>query len=506
MNEEIVARLGMDTSPFASGIRTGKSLLKDLKDDAKGVGELFKKAFELAGIALTLSMLKEAGMALLEFGDHINSVKDATGATTDLIQQFNYAARHTGTDSETAEKGLSKLSLRIGEARSGSAEAVEMFKKLGISLSDAAGNALTVDQVVDSAAQRIRQIEDPTQRAALAFELFGKGGQKLIAALTDLDKFKAESKSLIVSERDLDLLNSAEERSKGLWENMKAIGAKGLAPALVVFGLADPNAGLKKFVADLKNKTTPEEFDPKTTKEYIGALAALNKAKQDANFKGLDDQLKLASLRYAEFDLERQINALQGDSVEKLKMQKDLVEKQGEIARLRQGVEKKFNEDNAKKNADLLRTQEKQLALAREIAHATEARDKSADELAAAKGNGAQYSLKELADSQFTFGGALGQDQGIADQIARLQQAIAFDKAHGNIDNVKAGLSDIDRLRHGLSSNVTEEDRNPYKALEERVKEGNEHLKEIAAKAAGEGIKVVPVYGAAKPNGAGGKT
>ena len=54
------------------------------------------------------------------------------------------------------------------------------FDKLGVSLRDSNGHWLTAENVIDQVRQRMSTMKDATARTALAVQLFGRGGQKLL--------------------------------------------------------------------------------------------------------------------------------------------------------------------------------------------------------------------------------------------------------------------------------------------------------------------------------------
>src|SRR5579872_6153694 len=204
--------MGLNTDAFSTGIRKARGLMEEFKGSVGGVGGMLNTAFAGFGAGLSVVALISASKHLMEFAKQITITSEELGVSTTFLQQWDYAARKTGVDSESAEKGLGKLNVKIGEARAGNQEAIAAFEKWGISLKDSAGHVHSVQDVVEAASKRINEIEDPTQRAAMAFELFGKGGVKLVESLKDLDALKAKSNGRILDEADIARLDSAEKR------------------------------------------------------------------------------------------------------------------------------------------------------------------------------------------------------------------------------------------------------------------------------------------------------
>ncbi|MBM3854744.1 MAG: phage tail tape measure protein, partial [Verrucomicrobia bacterium] len=84
---------------------------------------------------------------------------------------------------ETLETGLKHMQRSIVEAAQGSDSAQEALARLGLSVSDLAG--LSPDEQFKRLADRIARIEDPAHRTALAMQIFGRSGTKLLPLLSE---------------------------------------------------------------------------------------------------------------------------------------------------------------------------------------------------------------------------------------------------------------------------------------------------------------------------------
>jgi hypothetical protein len=103
----------------------------------------------------------------MEVGSALNDMSARTGVSTDNLQHWIFAAKQSGASAEDLETALRKM------AKGGFN--VADFERIG---------------------QAIARIEDPTQRAAKAMEVFGKGGTKLLPMLMELQQLKAASIAL----------------------------------------------------------------------------------------------------------------------------------------------------------------------------------------------------------------------------------------------------------------------------------------------------------------------
>lgn len=508
MNEEIVLGMGLDATAFAVGKRKITAMVKEMKDEAGELKEMFKSALEGFGVGFGVAKIIEGGRAIAELATHIINTSEDIGVSTDYLQQFNYAAQHTGASAEQAEKGLAKLSATIGEAREGSKEAADKFIRWGISLSDAAGNARDLESVADELSKRFESIEDPALRDAAAVELLGKAGVKLVQTFKEFAGLKDQSKGQIISKADLQQLNEANEQleqTSGFW---KVWGARTLNAAMSTVDVLNPWSFYHKSKGTLKAGRTlsasedaelqmrqlqrDEEnkkngFSPENVAKaeaMAKALEKLNEVRDKARTAGMSTQEKVSELAREELELRRKMEEAAAGSIDKIKAQTEYEEKHRDLL----NEEKKLKTELAEKDA-------KSLQMNVEIARARETAGHAQEELSAKRDSRWQFTIEELANSRRRFGGTLGDDQWTAREILGKESQARGDKALGNLDDAKARLSEADELRKKLSTNVTEGERDPLKQLEFHQKEAAEHLKTLVDKASREGIKIIPQMG-----------
>lgn len=126
----IMARFGMDATGFKAGIKqvesASKGLSRDLNSNLKGA---------IAG-AFGTAAIVAAGKATLDYAGQIADLSERLGVSTDALQEFDFAARLSGTNLETFTGFLEKLSVSREEALQGNDELRESFARLGVSLED----------------------------------------------------------------------------------------------------------------------------------------------------------------------------------------------------------------------------------------------------------------------------------------------------------------------------------------------------------------------------------
>ena len=151
-------------------------------------------------------------------GDQVNKMAARTGIATDVLSELGFAAEQSGSDLATVEKGVARMQRSLLDAARGSKTAVDALADLGLSAESLEG--LSPEQQFKTIGAAIAKVEDPSRRAALAMQLFGKSGQKLLPLLlSDIEALQQEA-------RDLGLSISPEEAQSAAdltdaWNRMK---------------------------------------------------------------------------------------------------------------------------------------------------------------------------------------------------------------------------------------------------------------------------------------------
>lgn len=218
----IMARFGMDSTGFKAGIKQAESatkgLSRDLNSNLKGA---------IAGAFGTAAIIA-AGKATLDYAGQINDLSDRLGISTDALQEFDFAARMTGSNLETFTGFLEKLSVARESALEGNEEMTASFARLGVSLSDLRTKRL------DELTRQIGRAVQGGDAQALLPALKGVGGKSAAALIPafkgGLDELgqQARDSGAIISPEDIAALDEAGDRFSELVQVLRA----GLAPAV----------------------------------------------------------------------------------------------------------------------------------------------------------------------------------------------------------------------------------------------------------------------------------
>lgn len=161
----ITASLGLDWSNFQRGMQGAMSSIKNL---ATG-----------AGVFAALSVAARQFSSAIQLGDDLVDLNAQTGVAIDKLMELQLAFDLNGMKAEQVQPVLSKMQRLIADAGSGSAEAAAKFAMMGISIGEIQG--LNADEQLMKIGEAITEIQNPAQRSAMAMEIFGKSGAKLLS-------------------------------------------------------------------------------------------------------------------------------------------------------------------------------------------------------------------------------------------------------------------------------------------------------------------------------------
>ncbi len=169
---DLVAKLGLkvDKKSFTAGDR----LLRGVKAAIGGI-IAFKTAKFFAGLVTDT----------INAGDRLRELGMSAGIAVEPLQQIAYAAELSGVGIEELSGSITKLNKTAYQARKGGSEQAKTFRKLKVSLKDSSGEFKSADALLGDLADRFSKMPDGPAKAALAQEVFGRSGAKMIPLLNE---------------------------------------------------------------------------------------------------------------------------------------------------------------------------------------------------------------------------------------------------------------------------------------------------------------------------------
>lgn len=216
-----------DDTKLVRGLKLAQQRLQTFGSQISGVGRQM-----LGAGASLLTPLLGASVVFSQMGDELDKLSTRTGFTVEQLSGLKHAAGLSDASMEDLEAGLRGMEKSI--TKGGKA-----FQALGIDL-DQLRKQSPAEQF-GSIADAIAAVRDPTQRAALAMQVLGKGGTALLPMLAGgrkgLNEMAAEAERLGL------IMTTAESKSAAayndalgtLWEQLKmtaAVIGSAVAPLL----------------------------------------------------------------------------------------------------------------------------------------------------------------------------------------------------------------------------------------------------------------------------------
>lgn len=130
-----------------------------------------------AAVIGTTATLAASVKEVAAYGDNIDKMSQKLGVSSDAYQKWDYVMNIAGTSMDNMSMGMKTLTNKLDDAKNGSADAQEMFAKLGLSLEDL--NSMSREEAFEATIKGFQGMADSTERAALANDLFGRSGQEL---------------------------------------------------------------------------------------------------------------------------------------------------------------------------------------------------------------------------------------------------------------------------------------------------------------------------------------
>jgi TP901 family phage tail tape measure protein len=158
-------------------------LVVNLVANSQGMATGLKQAEGyLTAFASAATAFAAASVArFVQVGSAFDDMAQRTGVAVEALSTLSYAAKLSDTSIEAVQGGLMKMAKFMGDLRGGSDEAAKKLQALGISATQIL--AANPEQQFKIFADAIAGIEDPSERAAAAMEIFGKGAGELLPLL-----------------------------------------------------------------------------------------------------------------------------------------------------------------------------------------------------------------------------------------------------------------------------------------------------------------------------------
>lgn len=131
------------------------------------------------------------GGVFLAFANHVREeaaalqdVSEQTGLATDEIQAWTLAANLGGASAQDFTAGIRKLSKELATGVDESGQQSKLFKNLGIDTKNADKSVRSLSDVLPEIAEKFKGLKTGAEKSALAQQIFGRAGSKLVPLLS----------------------------------------------------------------------------------------------------------------------------------------------------------------------------------------------------------------------------------------------------------------------------------------------------------------------------------
>jgi hypothetical protein len=192
-------------------------------------------------------------------GGAVDDMAQRTGMSAEAVSSLGYAAKLSGTDIGTLEKGVRKMQMGIADAAAGVPGAADKFAALGLSVADL--QKMSPDEQFIAIADRLSLIQDPALKSAAAMEYFGKAGADLVPMLSggaeEIRKLQQDAQDLGQTMSGEDAAAAAKlgdvfDRLLGVIGGLQTRIGSALAPLLTAVGerIISVVSNVSKFIGE----------------------------------------------------------------------------------------------------------------------------------------------------------------------------------------------------------------------------------------------------------------
>lgn len=127
-----------------------------------------------------------------KLGDSIDKGSQRMNMSVEQYQKWAYAMKLSGSSIEELREGYNQMSGQISQAVNGTKESQKAFQRLGVNLKDTKGNLRSTGDIFEDVVVSLQNMDNATERTALAYKLFGESVSKLNPLLNNNANFLRE--------------------------------------------------------------------------------------------------------------------------------------------------------------------------------------------------------------------------------------------------------------------------------------------------------------------------
>lgn len=171
---------GEAVSKWAGSIKTA------IKESIEAIGAWIKAIIAFVGV------ITGVVFSVSKLGDSIDKGSQKMNMSAKQYQKWAYAMKLSGSSIEELREGYNQMSGQISQAVNGTKESQKAFQRLGVNLKDTKGNLRSTGDIFEDVVVSLQNMDNATERTALAYKLFGESVSKLNPLLNNNANFLRE--------------------------------------------------------------------------------------------------------------------------------------------------------------------------------------------------------------------------------------------------------------------------------------------------------------------------
>jgi lambda family phage tail tape measure protein len=188
--------------------KNGIDNLKNLQGQVQETGKSFnglKTFIAAAGAALGAGAFASSIKNAMDTVDGLAKSARALGTTTANFQAMARSAQLAGVDIGTLQATAQRLQVNLVNAvEKGTGPAAEGLERLGLSARELAGQG--IDKQFQTITEALSKVENPAERTALAVELLGKQGPRMLEVAENMARMREEVERVGLALSDIDAM------------------------------------------------------------------------------------------------------------------------------------------------------------------------------------------------------------------------------------------------------------------------------------------------------------
>lgn len=166
-----------------------KAAMRNAESHSNKMGGSMTKAMNLvkkaslvaaAGIAAAGAALVKTTVDTVNVADKIDKMSIRTGLTYEQLQKLDYMTSQVGVDFDSLGNSIAAMTRNMKNSDKEGTAAAQAFKLLNVNLKSADGQLRSQGDVFSETVAALAQMQNETERNALAMRIFGKGANEMI--------------------------------------------------------------------------------------------------------------------------------------------------------------------------------------------------------------------------------------------------------------------------------------------------------------------------------------